>query len=357
MLILVGLLTIVELIFGGWFIKSNNLDYLFVMRDRVVEMDVNQLYPNGGKSVKVSWDKYGFRGGSEIFNHPENINILCVGGSTTMQLYVEDGKTWSEVLERKLSANGKNLHLANAGINGQSTFGHIKDFELWFTQVPNLKPKYILFYIGINDFFRFENPDHTSDNLKKEGWNALKGKIKDNSVLYHIVRTISGSIAANRYELSHSKVNFSKFEYDSLRQLKEEAYPGFFGERLQAYQQRLERLVSLSTQMGAIPIFITQPGRRYKFDTNNKAIGIQKVFKNDFGGYKINGTDFYYLLLEMNKEIQKVADKHGLLVIDQTQLNIWEDEDFYDFSHTTPKGSEKVGRHIASHLLPELNGK
>jgi lysophospholipase L1-like esterase len=356
-LVILGvLLTVIELIFGGWLAKSNNLNHLLVQKNESIEIDISKLYSNDKDIIKVSWDKFGFRGGPEVFNHPENIDILCIGGSTTMQLYVEDGKTWPDVLEKELLANDLDLHLANAGINGQSTFGHIRDFELWFPQVPNLHPKYILFYIGINDF-HIQKGKAGSDEIGTKGFSSLKENIRDNSALYSLYRVINGAWLAHQYESDHSKVEFNTHEYGTHGLIDTLEFHSFFQNRLVTYQQRLERLVSLSAEMGAIPVFITQPSRRFKFNENGQVIGIQKAFKQDFSGYQLNGTDYYNILVEMNKVVMQVAKENGLTVIDQTHENIWSDEDFYDFSHTTPKGSEKIAQHIASHLLPLLNGQ
>jgi hypothetical protein len=38
-----------------------------------------------------------------------------------------------------------------------------------------------------------------------------------------------------------------------------------------------------------------------------------------------------------------VSLRHQLLCIDLASEKSWEDEDFYDFRHMTPKGARKVG--------------
>ena len=42
--------------------------------------------------------------------------------------------------------NGKDVYVVNAGVDGQSTVGHIKNFDWWFPNIPDLKVKYFLFY-------------------------------------------------------------------------------------------------------------------------------------------------------------------------------------------------------------------
>ena len=40
-------------------------------------------------------------------------------------------------LESKLNLNLNNIDVVNAGIDGQSTYGHIWNFEEWFVKLDN----------------------------------------------------------------------------------------------------------------------------------------------------------------------------------------------------------------------------
>lgn len=354
-LILGTLLVVVELIFGGWLSKENNLDGLFVVRNQSLEISIDGRYPYHKSAITVTKDKYGFRGTSSTYNKPEAIDILCIGGSTTNQIYVEDGLTWPDVLEKELKQKGVDLNVANAGIDGQSTFGHIKNFELWFPLVPDLNPKYIFFYVGINDFYRPKEASGTDEVKRNNTLDKFKGKFKDNSVLFRAYRTLVGMIEANRQEVNHTKVLFDDSLYGKKGLLDKASYPDFFSNRLYDYKTRLELLVKYSKQLGATPVFITQPSKRFKFTDSGELIGLKKKFKSKFSGYAINGVDYYYLLKEMNKVIKAVANKNDLLLIEQTDLKIFSDEDFYDYTHTTPSGSLKIAQHITSSFMPTLS--
>ncbi|HYH16680.1 MAG TPA: hypothetical protein VD794_15725, partial [Flavisolibacter sp.] len=143
--ILLVLLVIIELIFGGWVRSSNNLNNLGILRNIQRQHHLDGLYPDSTGIIHYTRDKYGFRGPS-IYNTPEKIDILTIGGSTTDQRMLDDSKTWQVVLENNFKRMGQHYLIANAGIDGQSTSGHIKNFELWFPQVKSLKPKYFIFY-------------------------------------------------------------------------------------------------------------------------------------------------------------------------------------------------------------------
>jgi hypothetical protein len=137
-----------ELVFGQW-IAASPLGGLAVPRNVRVTISAASLYPGGGEFL-YRRDAMGFRGPGI---DPARISILTIGGSTTNQLYLPDEATWQAVLERSLRQTGHHPAVANAGVDGQSTVGMIADLELWFPNVPHLKPRLVLAYVGINDVF------------------------------------------------------------------------------------------------------------------------------------------------------------------------------------------------------------
>ena len=60
--------------------------------------------------------------------------------------------------------------IINAGIAGQSTYGHIYNFQHWFPKLKDFSPKLYIFYIGINDQWLkqhdIDNPDINSGAVK-----------------------------------------------------------------------------------------------------------------------------------------------------------------------------------------------
>ena len=120
-LVLMGLgVVLSELIFGNW-IHPNNLNKLNIIRSKTIEYSVEDLYDFSSPTISYTRDEYGFRGS---FKNPSEIDILTVGGSTTDQRYIMDGHTWQDAIQRQFKHTGNELVVANAGVDGQSTFGH-----------------------------------------------------------------------------------------------------------------------------------------------------------------------------------------------------------------------------------------
>ncbi len=136
----------IELIFGYWFDEDNLGPYMREHRMKKVEYSLN--YNNKKYNHTYKRNYYGFRG--EEINLDE-IKGIIIGGSTTDERYKPENQTITGFLNKKLEQEKKKLKFVNAGIEGQSTLGHIYNFENWFPKLKNFKPKYIIFYVGIND--------------------------------------------------------------------------------------------------------------------------------------------------------------------------------------------------------------
>ncbi len=328
-LVLAAGLAVLELIFGEW-LDIKKLNRLNLVRDCVRHHNVSELYHAPDPIIRYSRDKYGLRGS---YDTPREIDILTVGGSTTDQRYIDDGKTWQKALQKHLRQAGINMRVANAGVDGQSTYGHLKNFEWWFPFIPGLNPDYILFYVGLNDFHK--NAENPKDLL-----------IKEKSALWYMFRTLRGTYEAKIIrQIGHRSINFAELEWTGKR--LQEDY-SFMEPRLTAYARRLRKLVDLTREMGAEPVFVSQPSRKYKFTPEKKLWGNSAV--NSYDDHPYNGVDYYYMIRKLDSVTKAVAAEKKVPFIDAGGYHEWTDADFYDFEHMTPQGSEKLGILLSNQL-------
>lgn len=153
-----------ELIFGSWLFGPSYGD-LKLPRNTVRYFDVSTMYP-GGSIVVYRRDRHGLRGAHD---DPSRIDILAIGGSTTNELYISEGETWPDRLAENFRRAGRPLTVVNAGVDGQSTVGPIRNFDIWFPLIPNLKARYILAYVGINDMALAEQgADRVRDQVRRD---------------------------------------------------------------------------------------------------------------------------------------------------------------------------------------------
>ena len=347
--LLILLFLIIEIVFGNWF-KPNNLNQLNIIRSREIHYNIENLYSSDNNMITYTRDEWGLRG-----NYPsvDSIDILTIGGSTTDQRYIPDGFTFQDILQNELQSQGKNVYVVNAGIDGQSTFGNIKNFDWWFPHIPDLSVDYYLFYIGDNDFFTLDS--NRFDDLLQENDPSIgdnfKLFIKVHSALFYLNRTINGIILANFHGLAHDVGGgIHTFSTDSwVNYPLVTSYESIMENHLDAYEDRLNILCNRVSSAGSIPIFVSQSIRRNYNFIDGQLYGVPSM--GEYNGQAINGVDYYYMSRLLNERTRRVCLANSGIYIDlDEELEFDLEVDFYDHCHHTPSGAEKIGKYLFSQL-------
>lgn len=318
--ILGSALFVCELIFGSW-LTGGGLGFVHVPRDLTLQHDTKNIRPGGG-IIRYSRDKWGLRGDHK---NPSEIKILTIGGSTTDELYSDDAETWSARLQHKFMQAGIPAVVGNAGINGHSTVGHLYSMEFWFNRIPQLEPKIILFYVGINDAVLPALA--AQDAIVASGvWFRLRRYIVNNSAVVRLVRLIRGFIMAKRLRVAYDAAP------PKLRRLggssKFDGTP--YREAVSAYGDRINRLAELSKRKGALPIFISQ----LRGDASLRG-GVMYAT----GGKTVK--DFHALNL-YNRKLLGTCQTLKAVCVDLAGGIKLSEVDFFDRLHTTPSGSARL---------------
>jgi len=334
-LLILAVLVIAEAVFGSWFFGPNLGLLLNVPRNVEIRHDVSNFIPGGGIAVYRK-DEYGFRG---TYDTPAAIDMLVIGGSTTNELYTDEKDTWVEVMRRALARNGKNLVVVNAAVDGHTTVGHIRSFDHWFPNVPGLKPRHVLAYIGINDMYTDEHERY--DVMTPEGlWQRIRARVRNSSAIYNLIRTVRGSIRARRVRLVYGSgrprdlkpVPVKDIEKIRARLAKELARD------IAAYRERAKLLAGRIKGFGAQPIFVTQM-RGDSFVVDGRLMGV--------GG---GGLVDRLTLGLFNQVTMAVCRAAGGICIDLGKELLFAPSDFDDYVHPLPAGSRKIGEFLAARL-------
>jgi lysophospholipase L1-like esterase len=331
------LLIILIEISSGIFFKKTAIDCIYVLCNANYSYRT-KLYTFDEKLIIYKKDQYGFR--ERKNNNLNNIDLLVVGGSTTDERYLNIEDTWTYNLEQLFK---KKIQVINAGIDGQSTKGHIWNFNNWFNKINNFKTKYIIFYVGIN-----ENDDHNGhyDNQldTRNVYNSIKIIFrKNNGFFYKNLRKIIN--IKDKSNVGHNKkrldVNFIKIDHDMLMEEKK-----YYNLKIQT-RERVEELIKLSRSINSVPIFVTQKTLRWKIKNsyNNK----EKII------YSVDDSTNYYAREKIVSDaIINVCLMNNAICIDGFNNLKLNTEDTYDYVHTNPKGSKKIAKFIYKNLK-ELN--
>jgi hypothetical protein len=225
-------------------------------------------------------------------------------------------------------------------MDGHSTYGHLKSFEWWFPSVPQLRAKFVLFYVGLNDLHSAAATD--DDETFMTHGNRVIGLIQENSAMNNLIRTLAGTYRAMvLQEVMHASVDFARCEWVDRPLLTD--HGAMMRPRLAIYADRLRSLAGKTRSLGARPIFVTQTSRRYK-RIDGRLVGVSSSFALD--GHVINGVDYAHLLGMLNEETMHMSGFEGGLAFNLEKEVEFTDDDFYDYSHLTPQGTAKVGHYL-----------
>ena len=322
-----------------------NADYKYVNRTRESTLAVATplfLLKKYEDFYNISYqkDEYGFRGRKK---NVSSIDIISVGGSTTDEKFLNVEDTWSEQLEDKFTVLGKDIDVVNAGIVGQSTHGHIWNLKNWFPKIKNFKTKYIIFYIGINEKLE-DKPlrvyDLSSENL------TLKQKIKyyiqrNNGFLYQIY---------NFFTKKYYNLNMN-LGYDPLYPKYSEVKNNFIPTKKQELNLKNNLIIinQLTRDLDAIPIFVTQRTQYWK-KINNQILAANNVLNN-----KKNHLYSYKFEKFISETIVKFCDEYNVLCIDVFKDIKFEEDDLFELTHTTARGSKKIANLIYEKIIQNYN--
>lgn len=318
---------IIELFFGSW-LKNSNYSSLLIPRQQTNIID---SFPYEEDTLGIySRDKNGFRANQYNLNE---IDILVLGGSTTEEREVDDNKIWTKIFEKNLK---KKYKVLNAGIGGQTSYGHKLMFKMWFSRYPDLNPDFIIIYLGINDALYFvENLNNKNildkgrqinssnrDTLTNINFSdKLIQYVKNNSIFHTVYLIVKGNMISNKYKISYNtkpKIFSVKSPInDSDPELN---IPIVFTDY---YNKNLREIVNHSKNYNSKLIFVTQ-------------VTSKSHWLNNY----LNKINF----LTMNFcKINKIK----CINLDNNKLKL-KDYYFYDGIHTTPDGSKIIGEFISN---------
>ncbi|MEE8352418.1 MAG: hypothetical protein V3R37_09555, partial [Rhodospirillales bacterium] len=108
--LLMAFAVVIELIFGSIFFGEN---YGILVVDRNVSRRFDAMVRYGGGMTEYRRDEHGLRG---KYPDPSKIDILTIGGSTTNEILIDEGKTWSDRLAAEFANANRPMVVVNAGV-------------------------------------------------------------------------------------------------------------------------------------------------------------------------------------------------------------------------------------------------
>ena len=321
-------LILIELIFGNW-VFGPKFSSLIIKRN--ITKVWRPTHYESNHTAMYKKDEFGFRGD---YKNISNVKILTVGGSTTDERWIDENLTWSHLLQKKFEDTSNNIKVANAGAMGQSTVGHLKNFEMWFNQIPNLNPEYFIYYVGINDSilllkalnkYKDKRNYNEADVLVDEKLFERQSRyIKNNSIFYKMFKLIDGYFLAKKYGVIHftnTWENNKKFQPIEVNHEDKIAI-----QFLIDYKKRLKKIDKETKKYSSKTILVTQIVHKDHFVSN--ALNLINVATKNFC----------------------IENEVTCLPLDE-KIDFDFEKDFYDGIHTRPTGNKKIAEYISYEII------
>ena len=332
---------IIELIFGGWFKKDNFGAYYREHRMKKVPYKIKY----NGKIFEYIYKRnyHGFIG--EELN-PKDIEAVFIGGSTADERWIPKKFSIAELINKKLENDKIDLKIVNSAIEGQSTVGYIANFKYWYPKLKEFKPKYFIFYTGINELLKtnydqWDFSDGMAKLVEKNKEKRFQDYLKSKSFFYDSSRKIKHKYYTRKKsifmdldqsypppeEISLKKYDYLKFKdaYKNKEKIKKLLIQN--KKSLEGYLNNIDLLVNFSKSYSA------------------KAIIINQV--TAYGAYH----DFH---LSLNYALNLHCKKMKYSCIDIASNFQGKEKYWYDWLHTNPLGSKEISNSIYPKLKEHL---
>jgi len=326
---------------------------LNLVRSRAFDFRVDGLYDWERPTIRYARDRYGLR---DDCGSPDRIDILTIGGSTTDQRLLAQEATFQAVLQRELQRTaGAKICVSNAGVDGHTTHGHLRAFRDWFPLIPGLKPKLLIFSVGVNDA-EFTRSGPAEFESKISGFGS---KVKE----LHVVQLglwlrdlLRSRLQGASAHATHNREAWGPAEFTQA-QLASDT-PERAARNAVGFRLRLRRMLGHARAMGSEVICVTQPHSVVRL-VDGQRRGFRAYFGESGAGYAYGGLDWDYAL-RLNNQVMREECGEGRFV--DLYNAPFDRSDFYDGVHTTPSGAQKIGRQLASfiarsELMEKLGGR
>lgn len=304
------------------------------------------------KDIVHSKNSLGFRGPEPPKDIEKYFTIFTVGGSTTENGLLQDGKTWTDGLRRKLDSSfTQPLWLNNAGFASHSSFGHLVLLQDYLVK---LKPDMIVMLVGCNDVNR---KDLTASDryIMKGTYGSVSSFFTKNSELANVIATYVRAGRAQSFGLTDRYLDLAHTQNDTLfiKQSEMESRMAALAPLLQEYRNRLNAIAELCRKNKIDLVLANQP--------TLLGVGVDSITGADLAKHRVaddmNGELWWKTLSLYNEVTRDVAGRNGLFFIDLAGQMPRSSRYYYDMLHFTNEGAEKISQIIHKELLAYLISK
>jgi lysophospholipase L1-like esterase len=285
-----------------------------------------------------SKNSLGFRGAEPNENKKK---VICMGGSTTECFYLSDGKDWPNLLAKKLEEKDTHFWLNNAGMDGHSTFGHLKMLKNY---VVPLKPKYLILMCGLNDLHIQEANRFEERKLSWYKW--LYQSLEIPSTIINLKRARQAQKTGLNHQIIQDISKTEKLEInDSVihQLLKQEK------EKIKNYKLRLNKIAKICKE-NRIKLILVSQAILY----SNEYDLITDTYLGNIKTGNTNGKSMGRMIKLYNQATEEIAAKNKLKFVPLAKRLPLDSRFFYDGYHFSNDGASIVAEIMMDELKNTL---
>lgn len=304
----------------------------------------NDAYIGIKGAQRITTDEKGFRVTRPIdyTNKSTALRVFAIGGSTTEQIYVDDQKTWSSLLEKMLEMSlGRTVEVINTGVSGLRASHHLSTFH----KILPYHPDAVVFLMGINDWNK-QIAEEIEQNWVLPAW--IKRFSIRNSPLWNI-----GKLGAAPKTLAMSEATSPQvFGAPSFpNSLARGEIKQFQPQNVSVnYSQAVESIMRLCADRGIRCFFVTQP---HAYDPNiSERLKLRLWMTPPNESYTLSLDNIQQIAKRYNAWLIESSKRQQQPLCDLASILPATEAIFYDDCHFNESGSVHVAEALHSCLLP-----
>jgi hypothetical protein len=310
-----------------------------------------QVFRGTSPVVHFSTSRLGLRGTAEWDDHA--YRVLCVGGSTTVCMYLDDEATWPEVTMTMLNArhDGRRYWVGNAGKSGLDTLHHLALLRR-FPEASHVQAVVVL--CGVNDFnhsLRF--PEETRRRLAPSqvfdsgGPPSPLAPMLKQTLLYRTAHGLLHPEKGHGVEDERGEV-YNVRRAERRRLAKDYPLPDLTP-YLETYEGNLAEIAEWCRSRGIRCVFMTQPTTwQDPMPAELEALS----YSNEMGGSgkTLSAADLARGVAAFNERLVAFCRSRGIPCVDLAAALPKDATIHYDQEHFTVHGAREVAALLAQAL-------
>ena len=305
----------------------------------------------------VSTDAKGFRTTLPVDYRQKpagTVRVFAVGGSTTEQIYLDDRKTWTHLLQEDLTAAMRTrVEVVNTGVSGLRSPHHLATLN----HIAPYQPDLVLILMGVNDWIH-QILETMDDSRMGPGrwWRAMS---YPNTALVFLSRQVRAANRGGNSAPASAPARGSVEEFDGTYYSRQNdslsrpqrAFPGEI--RVSPdYVATMKQLVAACTKLKLRCMFITQPTA---YDPGIEPALKRRLWMTPPGvHFTLPLAQMTQFALAYNRQLLDTVRSQGGEACDVVHALQPTTRYFYDDCHFTEEGAREVGRRIAPHVAAAL---